>query len=145
MLAVGGLALGITLAIGSTARPGSIPLTLTEPTNASPSQVAVGHCLKTLPADGRISTVVVVPCASGHKAQVIAKHLFDADARTGAQPTYARMRSEILQICHAVQLTEPPDDLSFTAWLPTAESWRTGDRTGVCLARASTLTTTLLP
>lgn len=134
-----------SVTIHQSAKPASVPLTVTEPTNAHPSQLTVGHCLKTLPMGAEISTVVVVPCTSGHKAQIVAAHTFSADSTTGMRPTEAAMRAEILAVCQTLALKDPPDDLSFSAWLPTTQSWQQGDREGFCLARASTLTASLLP
>lgn len=48
-----------------------LPTDITETTEASPTQLLIGHCLKSLPSTGSVEAVTVVPCSTRHRAEVI--------------------------------------------------------------------------
>jgi len=50
-----------------------LPADVGAPRVALASQLSVGNCLESLPADGQVWAVHVVPCADAHVAQVIAR------------------------------------------------------------------------
>ncbi len=73
-----GLGLASTLAwvaVGGVAwlllRP--LPADVGAPRFATPQQLVVGSCLATLPADGDVWAVRVVPCADSHEAKVVVR------------------------------------------------------------------------
>ncbi|SNS95600.1 hypothetical protein SAMN06309944_1515 [Micrococcales bacterium KH10] len=119
-----------------------VPLQVTQATNARAGQLQVGHCLKTLPADGRISTVIVVPCDTSHKAQVIRIETLTDPSEN--RPRVRHLTEQLKPICEQVPLLQHTADSSITLWLPTQRSWREGDRTAMCLVVAANLTTSLL-
>ncbi|RHA37698.1 DUF4190 domain-containing protein [Cellulomonas rhizosphaerae] len=139
--AITGIVLGILATIGWTilvvvlvvtlvqTRP--LPSDVSEPRNAHVSQLVVGNCLATLPADGTVDSVRVVPCAQDHEARVSSEYDFDEDAvwpgQDGADARVAR----------ACVLTEEEQSVGATivTWAPTKDGWDSGDRTGLCLVR----------
>lgn len=110
-----------------TSRP--LPPDVTEPVDARAVQLVTGSCLETLPPDGEVDRVRVVPCADPHAAQVLTDYRFDRGARwPGAEEAAAAV---------AAACTLTPDEvaqgLRVVAWSPTEASWRQGDRTGLCV------------
>ncbi|WP_448058567.1 septum formation family protein [Cellulomonas hominis] len=108
----------------------SRPLTtdITAAREARARQLTTGHCLASLPADGPVDRVTVVPCAQPHEAQVITALTLDA-ARWPGQRTVDR------RVALSCGLTEEERSAGVrpVVWSPTEESWDRGDRTGLCL------------
>ena len=141
-LALTGIVLGVLATIGWTvlvvvlvvtlAQSRPLPADVSEPRSAHVGQLVVGNCLASLPADGTVGTVEVVPCAQDHQARVSSEFDFGADAvwpgQDGADARVAR----------ACVLTEEEQSVGATivTWAPTKDGWDSGDRTGLCLVRA---------
>jgi len=139
--AVAGIVLGVLATIGwailvvvlvvTLVQTRPLPADVSEPRSAHVSQLVVGNCLATLPADGTVDTVRVVPCAQDHEARVSSEYDFDEDAvwpgQDGADARVAR----------ACVLTEEEQSVGATivTWSPTKDGWDSGDRTGLCLVR----------
>ncbi|GAA2241409.1 hypothetical protein GCM10010401_12720 [Rarobacter faecitabidus] len=124
------------------ARENRLPVRVTHASHARADQLAPGHCLKTLPEDGTVGVVVVVPCDQAHKAQVI--KVWELPGEAGARPSANSWQSEIDYNCNAGMLSDAPADLGFVVWIPTQSGWESGDRRAVCLAEATALTSSLL-
>ncbi len=78
-LAWAGLALGLVGLVAYAAVAGLVwlllrplPADVAAPRYALATQVSEGNCLRTLPPDGDVLVVRVVPCADGHEARVAA-------------------------------------------------------------------------
>ena len=102
---------------------------VTAPTEAGPRQLRPGHCVQTLPADGELSTVAVVPCDQPHEAEVIALHTFDDGPWPGPREVARDAAAGCeMDAAQAALGAEP------VVWSPTQGSWAQGDRLGTCLA-----------
>lgn len=101
------------------------------PTQANARQLAPGHCVEQLPADGVVDRVTVVPCGEPHEAEVIASLELD----DGEWPGAREVRRTVERACEmdAAQLEAGHRPV---VWTPGEESWGQGDRTGLCLAWA---------
>lgn len=127
-LVTGSAAIGAWAVTAARSRP--LPADVTAPTTAHAVQLVTGSCLATLPADGEVDRVEVVPCADPHAAQVVGQYAFEAQAVwPGQRDAHARIvRSCVL----ADEETEA--GVRLVTWAPTARSWAAGDRTGLCVA-----------
>jgi len=126
-LALAGLVVGIVLTARMT-HP--LPADVTSARSAHARQLVTGNCLGGLPPAGSVDVVHVVPCAAPHAAQVITEYAFDHDALWPGQ------RAADARVAASCALSQPEKDAGVRAvtWAPTAESWRDGDRLGLCLA-----------
>ena len=138
-LAVAGIALGavwtvvalviaaaaVMLAIGSRPLPPDVP----HARDAHARALVTGNCVDPLPADGDIDIVHVVPCATPHAARVITQYAFEPDA---VWPGQAAADRRVAMACE-LSAAESAAGLTPLTWAPTPESWRRGDRTGLCL------------
>ncbi|QJW38650.1 DUF4190 domain-containing protein [Cellulosimicrobium protaetiae] len=98
-------------------------------------QLVLGSCLGTLPPDGAVSEVLVVPCADEHRAQVVARTDLGADEVWPGQQAVDR---RVARVCTPEALgADAPDDVGLVVWSPTEASWRDGDRTGLCVAASA--------
>jgi hypothetical protein len=97
--------------------------------SAHPRQLAVGHCLQTLPGDGVVRRVTVLPCAEPHEAEVLGRHRH-AD---GDWPGTADVRREAEAACE-MDSAQRSAGVQPVVWTPTEASWRQGDRESLCLA-----------
>jgi len=91
-------------------------------------RVVSGTCIKSLPPDGLLSSVHVVPCGTDHQAEVISTpSLIQTD-----WPGQDRVAADVESRC---DLTRVQQDLGLavSTWLPTEDGWNRGDRDGVCL------------
>ncbi len=108
----------------------SRPLTteVTAAHEARARQLTTGHCLESLPADGPVDRVTVVPCAQPHAAQVITELTLD-------DVTWPGQRAVDRRVALSCELTdeERAAGVRPVVWSPTEESWGRGDRTGLCL------------
>lgn len=102
---------------------------VTAATEAGPRQLRTGHCVATLPDDGELTTVSVVPCDEPHDAEVVALHTVDDEVWPGQR----EVRRTVQAACEmdAAQVAAGAEPV---VWAPTQESWGQGDRLGVCLA-----------
>ncbi|WP_066586741.1 DUF4190 domain-containing protein [Cellulomonas timonensis] len=139
-LAIAGIALGVagTLAIAAVvigvqlpaAAPRALPLDVDAPREAHAAQLVTGHCVDPLPSGGDVDEVTVAPCAQPHAAQVVTEYRFDQAAVWPGQQAADR------RVSAACTLT--PDEIAAgvtaVTWAPTEQSWKRGDRTGLCLA-----------
>ena len=118
-------AMAVMMAIGS--RP--LPHDVSHAQDAHARQLVTGNCVDPLPANGNIDMVHVVPCATPHAAQVITQYVFEPDA---VWPGQAAADRRVATACE-LSAAESAAGLTPLTWAPTAESWRHGDRTGLCL------------
>ncbi len=102
---------------------------VTDPTQVHARRLDVGHCVETLPQDGRVARVDVVPCEDPHVAEVVGAHPFRSDAWPGRSTVEAEATA-------ACEMDTAQRDAGFRAvvWTPSEASWGQGDRRGLCLA-----------
>lgn len=140
-LAITGIVLGALASVGwlvlivvlvvTLVQTRPLPADVSEPRDAHVAQLVVGNCLASLPPDGPVETVHVVPCTQDHVARVSAEYEFPADAVwPGQEQADAR-------VARACVLTEEEQALGATTvtWAPTEDGWGSGDRTGLCLVK----------
>jgi hypothetical protein len=106
-----------------------LPADVSERQEANAVQLVPGNCIESLTPDGQVGTVVVVPCSEPHEAQVTSEYQF-ADERW---PGRARAVAAVWRSCVLTAEELEAQAVSVT-WVPTKESWDSGDRTGLCLA-----------
>lgn len=106
-----------------------LPADVTERQEANAVQLVPGNCIESLAPDGEIGTVVVVPCSEPHQAQVTSEYQF-SDERW---PGRARAIAAVQRSCVLTADELEAEAVSVT-WVPTEAGWRSGDRTGLCLA-----------
>lgn len=99
------------------------------PTSAHSRQLDVGHCVASMPADGDVGRVDLVPCADPHVAEVVGVHPFRADAWPGQRA----VDDEAAASCE-MDSTQVAAGFRAVVWSPSEESWAQGDRRGLCLA-----------
>lgn len=101
-------------------------------------QVVGGMCIKVAPDPAAAAAPVeVVRCSEPHHAEAVVNYTFT----TGTWPGISQARSEVLTFCAAQldpafsHLPPSPDgpDFEWLAWVPTADTWGLGDRTGLCV------------
>jgi hypothetical protein len=97
--------------------------------SAHPRQLVVGHCLQTLPGDGVVRRVTIVPCAEPHEAEVLSTYTHADGAWAGT----AAVRREAEGACE-MDTTQRTAGVQAVVWTPGEASWRQGDRTSLCLA-----------
>lgn len=129
-----GLVLGVLsilswMALGGLAwlllRP--LPADVGAPRYAAAHQLSEGNCLATLPADGTVWVVRVVPCADPHQAQVVVRQdLTDPPAGQ------TRLDAAATALCAGAPL--PADAGGVVVWAPTP-----GHATVTCLATAQSV------
>lgn len=130
MVAVAGV-LGAGAVEDARTRP--LPGDVTTPTSAHARQLVTGSCLATLPPDGAVATVDVVPCADPHAAQVVAQYAF---APAAVWPGQDRAHAQVARAC-VLSDEEEAAGVVVVTWAPSEQSWKRGDRTGLCLAVAT--------
>lgn len=139
-MAIAGAVLGLvgTLALVAAVTAGVLTAVATRPLPADVSsartahaqQLVTGNCLETLPADGRVESVRVVPCADPHEAQVVTVYEFSDDA---VWPGQRVADSRVARSC-VLDQAELDAGVTPATWAPTERSWARGDRVGLCLA-----------
>ena len=102
---------------------------VTGPVTAAVGRLDVGHCLAELPEDGPVGRVRVVPCADPHEAEVVGAQTLDDGAFPGADA----VAEELAGRCRLPTAAREAGQ-RLVLWAPSAASWRTGDRRGLCLA-----------
>ena len=125
-----GLVVGVTIVVLTTMATRPLPADVPAARDARAQQLVTGSCVLSLPADGPVRTVRVVPCAEPHEAQVITEFTFAADAVwPGQQSADAR----VARAC-VLDADEVAAGVRTVTWSPTERSWNDGDRVGLCLA-----------
>ncbi|MCB5275645.1 hypothetical protein BJG92_03196 [Arthrobacter sp. SO5] len=110
-----------------------------------PLDFQLGDCFKDF--DPEAPTSLVVDCATGHSAQLVAvEHYAAADSYHGRDP----LKQKALDACKAAPLTDKQSDyvLSYKLAYPSSTSWDKGDRRVDCYVTAdtgNTIMVTLLP
>jgi hypothetical protein len=114
-----GLTLGVLsilswLALGGVAwlllRP--LPADVTAPRFALASQLTVGNCVSTLPPDGQVWAVRVVPCSGAHAARVVVRQDL-----TNPPAGQTRLDEASSQLCGSQPL--PAGSGRLVVWAPT--------------------------
>ena len=109
-----------------------LPADVSKATDAHVSRLVVGNCLASLPADGTVDTVHVVPCAQDHEARVSSEYDFPEDA---VWPGQSQVDARVARACVLTEQEQAAGDTVVT-WAPTQDGWASGDRTGLCLVRS---------
>lgn len=116
-----------------------------ESVEAYAQQVVVGNCIESLPSDGAVGSVTVVPCDEAHQSQVIGARKYSTSTDF---PGTDEVTSATAEKCTTGAIDAPDVDLSaitLSVWAPTEDSWSEGDRQGLCIASVpDTLDTSLL-
>jgi hypothetical protein len=102
---------------------------ITGPVTATSRQVAAGHCVAELPADGTVGTVPLVPCDDEHEAEVVGVLELTDDSWPGEQA----VTDEVTQWCE-MDAAQVEAGFRAVVWAPSKAAWGQGDRDGVCLA-----------
>lgn len=129
LLQVAALAAGGTWTFLHVQQVKTLP-SVSQPQQANPQQLNVGHCLAELPDGEKVPKVTVVPCTEEHEAEVVAVE--DLGGFFDLWPGQSRLDTTLGERCR----TAAPDAASagtLMAWTPTETGWRTWDRTGFCL------------
>ena len=123
VLVLGGGAWGVTYWLQT--RPlGEI----SSPTTATARQVATGHCIAELPADGQVARVRLVPCSDPHEAEVVGTLQL-----TGPWPGQAAAEGQVARWCE-MDGAQRRAGFTAVAWSPSEAGWTQGDTQGVCIA-----------
>lgn len=102
---------------------------VTKPATVSAKQVATGHCLAELPADGDVGSARLVPCGEPHVAEVVGSMELDG----GTWPGWSRVSKQLTAWCE-MDTRQAELGLRPVIWGPTPKGWSQGDRVGLCLA-----------
>lgn len=102
---------------------------VTTPMTVHAGRLSTGHCLASLPADGTVRSVRVVPCSDPHVAEVVGARPLSGTSWPGAQ----QVTTELEKWCE-MDTAEQDLGLRPVVWGPTEQGWNQGDRTGLCLA-----------
>jgi hypothetical protein len=87
-----------------------LPVDVASPRFATPQQLVVGNCVATVPADGEVWAVRVVPCADSHEAKVVLRQDL-VNPPTGQ----LRLDAAAAQVCADV----PTNGGRLVVWAPT--------------------------
>jgi hypothetical protein len=96
-----------------------LPADVSAPRFATPQQLVVGNCIQTLPSDGEVWVVRVVPCADGHAAKVVVRQEL-----TNPPTGQTRLDAAAAEVCADV----PTNGGRLVVWAPTP-----GHTTVTCL------------
>ncbi|WP_084104566.1 septum formation family protein [Demequina sp. NBRC 110056] len=88
-----------------------------------------GMCLETVGDDGAVGTATVVDCASAHEAEVISEVTFPEARFPGDEAVAERS----LEACATRMDGVGPAGSTWTAWVPTADSWQRDDKRALCI------------
>ncbi|MCU1431609.1 MAG: hypothetical protein JWP95_714 [Actinotalea sp.] len=100
-----------------------------EPRSATPRQLATGHCVGELPADGDVSRVQVVPCSEPHEAEVVGVLTLPG----AAWPGQNAVERDAVAACD-MDTAQQEAGFRPVAWAPSQTGWGQGDRRALCLA-----------
>ena len=124
------LAVVVTVTVLTSAATRPLPADVPAARDARAQQLVTGNCLATLPADGPVDSVRVVPCAEPHEAQVVTEYSFAANA---VWPGQEDADERVARAC-VLDDSEIAAGVRTVTWSPTERSWSDGDRVGLCLA-----------
>lgn len=110
-----------------------LPADVASPQSANSRQLSAGNCIATADNLSDLDAGIrVVPCADPHEAQVISAFEFSAESDwSGAKEAQRR----VTRSC-SLSSSEIEAGYSLLALAPSADSWKQGDRTGLCVAVA---------
>lgn len=116
----------------TTVTPAATPLPLPRD-GVKPADYAVGDCFKDFDPEALASTVV--PCDSGHSAQLVAVYRYPEG---GEYPGAEALKAKALEACQATKLAAPANDyqLNYQRSFPSSTSWGSGDRRVDCYVTA---------
>ncbi|GGC03360.1 septum formation family protein [Cellulomonas carbonis] len=97
--------------------------------SAAPRQLTTGHCVETLPDDGALGRVTVVPCDVRHEAEVVGVHTYD----DGPWPGQDAVDREAGAACE-MDSAQTEAGARAVVWAPGRVAWQQGDREALCLA-----------
>lgn len=123
------------------AAPGILQTTVTPPASpqplpregVAPAAYSVGDCFTDFDPEALASKVV--PCDTGHSAQLVATYLYpDTVGYPGAEP----LKAKALEVCQAAKLTPAANQfqLNYQRSFPSNTSWQSGDRRVDCYVTA---------
>ena len=92
-------------------------------------QVVPGMCLEDISADGAVSDAAIVDCDDPHRGEVITALGFSELRFPGDDEEAQRT----IEHC-STRMPDLGSGASWVAWVPSADSWHRGDRTGLCIA-----------
>jgi hypothetical protein len=125
-----GLVVGVTVAVLTVMASRTLPADVPAAREARAQQLVTGNCVLSVPEDGPVDSVRVVPCAEPHEAQVVTEFTFAPGAVwPGQQSADAR----VARAC-VLDAEEVAAGVRTVTWSPTERSWADGDRVGLCLA-----------
>ncbi len=124
------LVAGVTVVALTAVGTRPLPADVGSARDAHAGQLVTGNCVATLPSDGSVDTVRVVPCADPHAAQVVTVYEFSGDA---VWPGQRAADARVARSC-VLDQSEVDEGVTSVAWSPTEQSWARGDRIGLCLA-----------
>ena len=122
---------GIVVGVGAAVRlrlETRILGTVDAPMTVSSRRLDTGHCIGTLPSDGDVSRVGVVPCNQPHEAEVMGVLMLD-----GEWPGLARIERKTADSCE-MDRNESAAGFRPVVWTPSRDGWGQGDRRSLCLA-----------
>jgi hypothetical protein len=104
-------------------------------------QVQAGTCLVDVPANGVVARVTSIACTTAHHAEIVAEYPLSGDVWPGRDS----VEDQVMGFCgsfvqpgsEATSMFKPgdwEDGLRWVAWLPTEESWKADERSGLCVA-----------
>ncbi|TLM83102.1 septum formation family protein [Pseudarthrobacter sp. NamE5] len=98
-----------------------------------PPDYALGDCFKDFDPEALASTVV--PCDTGHSAQLVALYRYPEDA---AYPGADALKAKALEACQAARLGPAANlvQLNYQRSFPSSTSWESGDRRVDCYVTA---------
>ncbi|MBO9553463.1 MAG: DUF4190 domain-containing protein [Cellulomonas sp.] len=124
------LAAGIVVAVLTASAQRPLPPDVPHARDAHAAQLVTGNCLESLPTDGAVETVRVVPCAEPHTVQVVTDYEFTSDA---VWPGQDAADARVARAC-VLEDDEVAAGVRAVTWAPTEAGWARGDRRGLCLA-----------
>lgn len=99
--------------------------------SAHPRQLTTEHCVETLPQDGTLGRVTVLPCTDPHEAEVIGVHRFGQAEWPGA----TSLEREAAATCE-MDTAQKQAGVRPVVWVPGEAAWDDGERRALCLAWA---------
>ena len=98
-----------------------------------PADYAVGDCFKDFDPESLASTVV--PCDTGHSAQLVGVFRYPAGER---YPGAETLKAKALEVCQATKLGPAANSfqLNYQRSFPSSTSWDAGDRRADCYVTA---------
>lgn len=123
---LGGIAWSVTLSVQDNALA---PADARATGDFAAMSVVPGMCLETLGEDGAVGGATVVDCDKAHVAEVISEVLY-AEARF---PGDDEISQRSLEACATRMDGIGPEGSTWTAWVPSAQSWDRGDKVALCI------------